>query len=545
MRASRAISLTLAIGLAAGGGPVAAEAPMSAIDWLSDSLRDAPLAGLLPSDPGLPGPRGSAGLREGGQHPGFVDDSILLPEPGGGVITETILVRPLDATTPDAAGLLSAADAGFGRDFWGDTPAADAAAALRAIDPAALPAVQALAITLLIAEFDPPPDSSARGSLFLARIDKLLEFGALEPALALIETVGTENPELFRRWFDIALLLGTEDRACAGLRRRPDLTPSYAAQVYCQARGGDWSAAALTLRTAEALALVSEAEVGLLTRFLDPEFETDEALPAAVLARPSPLMWRILEAIGEPLPTQGLPVAFAQAELRQTAGWRARIEAAERLARRGVLEPNRLLGLYTEGRASASGGVWDRVASVRALEAALDSGDAATIGLRLADAWTRMNEAELEVPFAQFLAPRLQGLNLEDGAARIAFKVGLIGPEPEAAASAYLAAYPSPRDGNEARLHFLAGLALGDPVRGVPPGDLGEAISEAFSMAPPARQEGIAPGPAVLAAMAELTEGARGDMRLVGQGLAGLRAAGQEHVARKAALQLLVSDRRG
>jgi len=544
MRARVQIAGALALGLVASGAGLA-ETPMSAIDWLSDSLREAPLAGLPPPGPDPLRPPGQPGLRDGGQHPGFVDDGVPRFGVGGGVVTESIVVRPLDATTPDATGLVSAADAGMPRDFWGDTPAGDAAAALRALDPATLPALQGLAVTLLVAEFDPPADSGSRGTLFLARIDKLLEFGALEPALSLIELVGTENPELFRRWFDIALLLGTEDRACAELRQRPDLTPSYAAQVFCQARGGDWSAAALTLRTAEALSLVSETEVALLSRFLDPEFEAEEGEALALPARPSPLMWRILEAIGEPLPTQGLPVAFAQAELRQTAGWRSRIEAAERLARMGVLEPNRLLGLYTEGRPAASGGVWDRVAAIRDLEAALDAGDAATVALRLADAWTRMNEAELEVSFAQFLAHRLTGLALEDGAAQIAFKVGLIGPEPEAAARAYLAARPAPRDGNEARLLFLAGLALGEPWRGTPPGALGRAIAEAMATPRDPVPEGAAAGPALLRAIADLTEGARGEVRLVGQGLAGLRAAGLESVARKAALQMLVSDRRG
>ena len=56
-------------------------------------------------------------------------------------------------------------------------------------------------------------------------------------------------------------------------------------------------------------------------------------------------------------------VAFAQADMRDNTGWKAQLEAAERLARNGVLDPNQLLGLYTEEKAAASGGVWDRVAS--------------------------------------------------------------------------------------------------------------------------------------------------------------------------------------
>ena len=124
---------------------------------------------------------------------------------------------------------------------------------------------------------------------------------------------------------------------------------------------GDWNAAALTLKTAEALGFVTGEQSALLERFLDPEIE-DGAAPLPPPSRPSPLVWRMMEAIGEPMPTNTLPVAFAQADLRANAGWKQQIEAAERLARTGAVAPNRLLGLYTERRPAASGGVWDRAA---------------------------------------------------------------------------------------------------------------------------------------------------------------------------------------
>ena len=47
-----------------------------------------------------------------------------------------------------------------------------------------------------------------------------------------------------------------------------------------------------------------------------------------------------LEAIGTPLPTAPLPLAFAHSDLRHTAGWKARIEAAERLVRTGAVSAN-------------------------------------------------------------------------------------------------------------------------------------------------------------------------------------------------------------
>jgi len=544
---------------------------MSAIDWLTEGLA----LPQLQDDPGFAG-------RIGGLHGGLDPEAYPPLVVGEGVEIEAIAVAPLDGATADGAGLLGAAAAGVPRDLWGDTPARELAAAFSRIDPATLPALQALALRLLLAEVAPPP--GAGGQLVLARIDRLIAFGALDQALALAELVGPDSPALFARWFDIALLTGTEEAACARLRVRPDLSPGYAAQVFCLARGGDWSAAALTLRTAEVLGMMPPAEVALLARFIDPELAEDEALPD-LPARPSPLVWRLWDALGEPLPTAGLPVAFAHADLGSSAGWRARIDAAERLARYGVLEPNRLLGLYTEGRPAASGGVWDRVASVQRLETALASGDADQIGLALIDAWTRMNEAELEVVFAGMVAPRLTGLTLDEAAARVALKIGLLGPDPAAVARAWLASAGAPRDQAEAAALFYAGIALGRADLGRPPGAVGAAVAEAF--AAPARvvlpadpaprlnpgalagglpvaapglavQPVAAPRPdpdathpasgqgaAVLAAIADLTAGAQGELRLVVEGLVALRAAGFEEDARAAALQLLLSDRRG
>ena len=85
----------------------------------------------------------------------------------------------------------------------------------------------------------------------------------------------------------------------------------------------------------------------------------------------TPLDWKMYEAIGEPLPTEGLPIAFSYAELGPRAGWKAQIEAAERLTRAGTIPPNVILGLYTEREPAASGGVWDRVEAFQDFEAAL------------------------------------------------------------------------------------------------------------------------------------------------------------------------------
>lgn len=535
-RASLKGAFALTVALGAAGLPAQAEGPMSAITWLSESIErnaghvGAGASGVRSFDPDI----GHSSL-----HAGFGPDAAAGHSPSGGIVTDTISVTSIDAPTPDAVGLIPAARAGLPRDFWADSPPEGWATRLRDLEPETLPALQALIKSLLVVEFDAPVDARHRGALFLARIDKLLEFGALDPALAMIDMVGSDSPELFQRWFDISLLLGAEDSACTALRRRPALSPSYAARVYCLARSGEWTMAALTLRSALALDFISVDEEELLARFLDPEMQ-EEGPPLPHIARPSPLVWRILEALGEPMPTLGLPLAFAQADLRTTSGWKAQLEAAERLARMGVLPPNQLLGLYTERRAAASGGVWDRVRSIQALEAALATGDAAVIELRLADSFTRLTQVDLAVPFAAIYAERLADLPLEGTGAGIAFQVGLLGPDPAAAARAH-----RPTSRLEV---FLVALAQGAPGRDNAPGVMGGAVADAFAASLPDDPEAAfraTHAGAVLDAIAATTIGAEGDPNQLTRGLIGLRRAGLDVVARRAALQLLLSDPRG
>ncbi|WP_145963007.1 hypothetical protein [Mangrovicoccus ximenensis] len=102
---------------------------------------------------------------------------------------------------------------------------------------------------------------------------------ALDRAQALIERAGPGTPDLFRRWFDISLLTDSEDRACAALEANPGIVPNPMTRVFCLAREGRWTTAALTLESGRALGDISEADHALLSRFLDPDlFEGEPPL---------------------------------------------------------------------------------------------------------------------------------------------------------------------------------------------------------------------------------------------------------------------------
>lgn len=399
-----------------------------------------------------------------------------------------------------------------------------------------LPAIQDFLKVLMLAEADPPLGAGPDGALFVARVDKLLDLGALEQAKSLIEAAEPDTAPLFRRWFDVALLTGTEDAACKVVKSTPSIAPTYSARIFCLARNGDWNAAALTLNTHRALGDITDQEDALIARFLDPELFEGEP-PLDPPERVSPLMFRMHEAVGEPLITSKLPLAFAHADLRTTTAWKSQIEAAERLARHGAVSENVLQRVYTARTPAASGGIWDRADAIQKFDRAMQAGDAEQIARTLPAAWDAVKRARAEVPFAQLYAASLQDTALSDPAADIAFEVGLLSPNYETVA------LNSP-DQNE----FLAALARGVPqeVLVTTPREL--AIQAAFNGAPPPEVlNGLVDdgklGEALLRAIAIFHEGYAGDARSLTDALALFRLVGLEDVARRASLQLLILDR--
>lgn len=494
--------------------------PLSAIDWLSQSVA-AP-----------------AGQDNGGI-------AVAIDEPPvtgqGGALPEPVATTALDGPAPDGVGLIAPSVSGLPHDLWGAGLTREIAARLVAHPDDDLPALRQLFLTILLAEADPPVDAAGKGELLQVRIDKLLSLGALEQASALIEAAGATTPELFRRAFDVGLLTGAEDRACEKMAAAPDLAPTVPARIFCLARSGDWDTAALTLHSAEALGEISADQAALLARFLDPDlFEGDPVPPAPDPV--TPLDWVMFDAIGEPLATDRLPIAFSYAELSPRAGWKAQIEAAERLTRGGTIPPNVILGLYTERAPAASGGVWDRAAAFQKFETALSSGDAARVASTLPEVWSRMQEAELEVPFSFLFGQRLIDLNLDGEAAAIALRVALLSPYLEAAARRMAPAGPQET--------FLVALANGDPTAVVPPDSMARAIAAAYrTPALPAEGQalldGKRTGEAILLAIDSIGRGVQGDLRGVTEGLSLLRAAGLPGVARRTALELMILERRG
>lgn len=499
--------------------------PLSAIDWLEQALTQ-PLGPSAPLRAPSPAPVSPTA-------PGD------LPDPGASA--EPIVARPLEQRTRDSVGLFAAARIGLPRDLWGNTPVPLLAEAIAALDPDMVPAAQRLMLRVLSAEFAPPhlADPGMAGSLLLARLDKLIEIGALEQASQLIDAAPAQTAALNTRAFDIALLLGEEDRACARLQGQLAGASGEAARIFCLARRGEWQTAHAALGAARALGGLDRAEAALLTRFLEEE-DVELSLPPP--QHLTPMGWRVLEALGDPVGTGSLPVAFAHADLRGTSGWRAQIDAAERLTRMGVMQPERLMGIYSQRRAAASGGVWDRVRAVQRLDSALQDDDDNAVAGALRAAWPLFQAMELENAFARIFADRLADRDLTGPGARMQWEILLL-----AETRLDLAAERAPASAS-ARLALA--LASGTDLPDTPVSGYGSAIRAAFGhdTLPMPQSLWLAEGERgrlLLDSLATIADATQGDPLATERGLAALLALGLERDARQIALELLLLDRRG
>lgn len=491
-------ALALVMGLM-WGLPVtltAQEAPLSVIPWLSDTLQQ---------------PQG----------------------PGMGASVGAVEVTPLDRVG-EPSGILPAGETGLPADLWAGATASDVGLRLAALPRNLPPSLASFLDTVILTEATPPRDEG--DDLFLlTRVDRLLANGAIDRATALLEHTGPTSPERFRRFFDVTLLQGREDEACRMMRNSPEFSPTYPARIFCLARGGDWKAAAVTLETAHSLGLLDAEQDLLLARFLDAEIAAEFVSPPPPTRGMTPLEFRMLEAIGEPVPTTTLPIAFAWADLRPTRGWKTQIAAAERLAQAGTLPPELLIQLYLQERQSLSGAIWDRVAAVRELDMALTAGDPEEIGAALTMAWPRMRKAGLGHALAEAYAARLAEIPLKGQGAGEADELMMT------------AGLPPRRRGS--RPHsFAEALSRGVPETAIARGPRAAAIREGFLADEiPARfsdPEGdLSHGEQLLLAIALIAEAAAGELDGLADALAYLRLTGHADVARQAGVELLLSGR--
>ncbi|MGA9252963.1 MAG: hypothetical protein WBV78_12375 [Roseobacter sp.] len=448
-----------------------------------------------------------------------------------------VTVAPLEQQARRIIGIVPASVTGLPETLWTGSSAPALAAQFTDLPNLRLPAAQALLYTLLLTEaIAPGQDADGEATLTLARVNALERLGAHDGAIALLEQADVaRDSDHFAAYMDLALLTGEEDRACAILSGKPYLSPSLAHRSFCAARRGDWPTAALLYDTGHSLGAIPAAQGAALERFLHPEaFEYNPPLPRP--DKMTPLIFRLHEAIGEPFPTGALPRSYAVADLRDLAGWKPQLEAAERLAATGALSANRLLGLYTAREPAASGGVWNRVIAIQNLETALRSRSIEAIEKNLPPAWLEMQKIGLEIQFAELFSSPLQRYDLTGMAGDISQTMGLLSSEyRDVARKGDVPPLMATLAGVERQMPPLLDTRATALQRGL---DVTNARADLTDMARNGRM-----GEAILRALVLLDDGASGDPLALTQALATLRVFGLEETVRRAALQILLLER--
>ncbi|KGJ06237.1 hypothetical protein SAMN04487972_10452 [Paracoccus halophilus] len=511
------------------GLPAGAKPPLSASDWLSGSVQQ---------------PDNVSSWRPGDERPPQLKRRSRRDIAASGAV-EPVGVTRLGEGNPDRKGTVSPRMAGLPATLWGVSDAETLARLIARSSPR-LPALRRLERRILAAQLQPPvAGPQQEGLLFLARVDKLLDMGATGAAKELLQAAGPGDPERFRRLFDIGLLSRNETSACEIMDRTPGVAPSFPARIFCLALGGDWPAAALVFHGAETLGMIDPQMAALLAQYLDDTYSdgAEELQPPAIV---TPLELRLHEAIGQPLPSTNLPLAFALADLDQNGGWKARLDAAERLARAGSIPASQLRAIYLEQRPAASGGVWDRTAAIQALNTALIARDAAAAAKALPPAYEAMLAAGLGVALAEMTGAELGAMGLDGKPGRIALWLALLAAQPQVVAD-------PPADASAFDLWLLR-FAGGEPESAPPPGE-GEPAKRAAQLfpaflgpserdVPRAAAELILAnrrGEAMLAAIADTDAGLDGDLSRAVQGLRALRALGQHEIALQATVELILA----
>ncbi len=454
-----------------------------------------------------------------------------------GAEAPSVAVSKLRETRLDAVGLLPAQVTGFPVNIWHESASSELVRLLRSIDVSPNPAIQSLLFRLLLAEGHAPFDSDDTYEFLQARIEKLVQFGAVEPALALLERAAPLPAQLVPKLFDLSMLSESMLPACEQVL---DLGGAYerdAERIFCTARKGDWMTAHLMLEATTALDVFDQKQNVLLARFLDAyEYEDMiEELPPPL--RPTALDFRLYEAIGEPLATTSLPLAFAVNDLTGDHGWKAQLEAAERLKNSGALADNRFLGIFTERPPSASGGIWDKVHLIQNFEQAVRQKNPILAGEVLNILFTNPEFRDLLAPTSRIFSTDLLALDLSAEVRKLAQRFALLSGEFEA-----IAALINPETPHDA---LLKAIALNDFSNLTTSGTRDGVISQAFHatrvpFAVSNLMEQHKLGEAILTALIQFEKGSAGDLQDLMDSISTLRFLGLDETACRAALYLLI-----
>ena len=338
--------------------------------------------------------------------------------------TNDIKVSTLASNEYQAIGLLPIYVTGIPTTIWRNSSFDDLVYSFKTMPIFKYSPIQELVYSLLLAEARPPLNEPKRYAFLEARLNTLLNYGAVDPAIALIERASPLPERMIPLLFDISLLSSNNFPICDPIFQNTKNRDLQAELIYCYARKGDWLTAHLILKTGEVLEDLNVREVSLLDRYLEVDFNVDlnALLPPPELI--TPLEYRLYEAIGEPIPAEYLPIQYSQSDLSGENGWRAQVIAAERLSLTGAIPENQILGVYTSNNPGVSGGMWERVKVVQDLDFALEHEE--DFEYYFQNAWRVFKKTDQITVFAKLFGLRVFEKNLSVKSREIAANLLLL-----------------------------------------------------------------------------------------------------------------------
>ena len=464
--------------------------------------------------------------------------NVLEPTVVTGTLLPEIEVTKLDGVERSSVGLLPPTVTGFPNSLWKESQTDDLVRLLRTVGSPSSPAVQKLLFQMLLAEAEAPISTEKKEEFLSERISILIDAGAIDPAIALLERASPLPPQLVPKLFEASLLSNQYDPACEQVLNLGANYQNDAGRIYCHALTGDWLTASLIYNTAKALNSIENSTLDILGEFLEIEEPSGRNIPKNKKDL-KPLDFRLYETLGYPLFRENLGNAFLFGDLSGDNGWYAQIKAAERLAEDGVIDSNRFLGIFTAYEAPSSDGIWEKVNAVQSLDKAI-SRQTGTKELEtvLANAWQLFQYDSNSSIFAEIFTPKLFKIKLSPKSEVLAIKIGMLSSSYDVITSKPVAIRT---------LDPIVFAFTNPETRYVKPKTILEkTLLDAFyrPRVPSYARLQLADGKlgeVILNALIQLERGINGDMQDLLESISTLRHVGLDRVSQRTALWLLLS----
>ena len=152
--------------------------------------------------------------------------------------TNDIKVSTLASNEYQAIGLLPIYVTGIPTTIWRNSSFDDLVYSFKTMPIFKYSPIQELVYSLLLAEARPPLNEPTRYAFLEARLNTLLNYGAVDPAIALIERASPLPERMIPLLFDISLLSSNNFPICDPIFQNTKNRDLQAELIYCYARKG-------------------------------------------------------------------------------------------------------------------------------------------------------------------------------------------------------------------------------------------------------------------------------------------------------------------